>query len=131
MADLSKFYTVDEANRLVPELTKLLTEMQAAKDAIIAHREELERLEVVAAGNGHARHAEALTAELDQHVRQLNIRLEWLQDADIELRDLDEGLIDFPSIRNARRIWLCWKLGEPRVGYWHEVNTGFGSRQRL
>jgi hypothetical protein len=52
-------------------------------------------------------------------------------DASIELRDLDDGLLDFPSLRGTRMIWLCWKQGEPQVAYWHELNNGFATRQRL
>jgi hypothetical protein len=131
MAEIRKFYTLEEANRLLPELTAMLREMQAAKTEILTHRDELEQLELVAASNGHARHAEELTAQLDVLVRLLDDRLERLAAASIELRDLDDGLLDFPSLRGPRMIWLCWKLGEPRLAYWHDLNTGFASRQRL
>lgn len=131
MAEIRKFYTVEEANRLLPELVAILHEMQAAKTQIMARRDELEQLEQVAAQNGHAKHAEELTAELDKLVRLLDDCLERLVNADIELRDLDDGLLDFPSLRGARMIWLCWKQGEPDVAYWHELNSGFASRQKL
>jgi hypothetical protein len=131
MAEIRKFYTVEEANRMLPELTLILHEMQAAKEEILTHRDELEQLEQVAASNGHAHHAEELTAQLDTLVRLLNHRLERLNDASIELRDLDDGLLDFPSLRGTRMIWLCWKLGELQLAYWHELNSGFASRQRL
>ena len=131
MAEIRKFYTVEEANRLLPDLTITLREMQAAKGEILSHRDELEQLELVAASNGHARHAEELTARLDDLVRLLEARLERIVDASIELRDLDDGLLDFPSLRGARMIWLCWKQGEPQVAYWHELNSGFATRQRL
>jgi hypothetical protein len=131
MAEIRKFYTVEEANRLLPELVAILQDMQAAKTQIIARRDELEQLEQLAAQNGHAKHAEQLTSELDELVRLLNDHLERLTSADIELRDLDDGLLDFPSLRGARMIWLCWKQGESDVAYWHELNNGFASRQRL
>ncbi|PZS02778.1 MAG: DUF2203 domain-containing protein [Candidatus Chloroheliales bacterium] len=131
MAEIRKFYTVEEANRILPELTAILQQMQGAKEQILAHRDELEQLEQVAASNGHAQHAEELTAQLDALVRLLNNRLERLNDASIELRDLDDGLLDFPSLRGTRMIWLCWKLGELQVAFWHELNTGFTSRQKL
>jgi hypothetical protein len=49
----------------------------------------------------------------------------------ITLRDIERGLIDFPALVAGRQVWLCWELGEDAVGYWHELDTGFGSRRPL
>jgi hypothetical protein len=49
----------------------------------------------------------------------------------ITLRDIERGLIDFPALASGRQVWLCWELGELQVGYWHELDTGFGSRRPL
>ncbi len=54
-----------------------------------------------------------------------------LQDAGIMLRDLDRGLVDFPALRNGREVYLCWEVGEDRVGFWHELDTGFAARRPL
>jgi hypothetical protein len=47
------------------------------------------------------------------------------------LRDLDRGLIDFPSIRDGREIYLCWIDGEPGIAFWHELDAGYPGRQSL
>jgi hypothetical protein len=49
----------------------------------------------------------------------------------IELKDPEQGLIDFRSIREGREVYLCWKLGEERVSHWHEIDAGFAGRQAL
>ena len=49
----------------------------------------------------------------------------------VELKDHNTGLIDFPCRMGDREVYLCWRLGEPEVGYWHEVNAGFAGRQKL
>ena len=49
----------------------------------------------------------------------------------ITLRDIDDGLVDFPALVSGRQVWLCWKRGEGAVGYWHSIDTGFSSRQPL
>ena len=54
-----------------------------------------------------------------------------LQEAGIVLRDLDRGLVDFPALRGDREVYLCWELGEDRVAFWHELDTGFAGRQPL
>jgi hypothetical protein len=57
--------------------------------------------------------------------------LEWLHDRDIELKDLQMGLIDFYHEREGRIVYLCWRLGEPEVLFWHDLDTGFAGRQLL
>jgi hypothetical protein len=49
----------------------------------------------------------------------------------VTLRDISTGLIDFPALANGRPIWLCWRLGENNIAWWHESNTGYDSRQPL
>jgi hypothetical protein len=54
-----------------------------------------------------------------------------LRERDIVLRDLDRGLVDFPSLRDGREVYLCWEEGEPEIAFWHEPDTGFGGRRPL
>ena len=49
----------------------------------------------------------------------------------IHLRQIETGLVDFPALVSGRPIWLCWRLGEERVEWWHETTEGFDSRRRL
>ena len=56
---------------------------------------------------------------------------EELHKLGVELKDPNTGLVDFPSMRNAREVYLCWRLGEPGVEYWHELNAGFAGRQSI
>ena len=48
-----------------------------------------------------------------------------------ELKHVDQGLIDFPALREGREVYLCWRLGEPTIGWWHDLDTGFAGRQPL
>jgi hypothetical protein len=57
--------------------------------------------------------------------------LEHLESLGIVVRDLDSGLIDFPTIRDGQRAWLCWRLSDGDLGYWHSTREGFASRQPL
>ena len=54
-----------------------------------------------------------------------------LQAMEIVLRDLDRGLVDFPALRDGREIYLCWEEGEAEIGYWHDVDAGYGGRRPL
>jgi hypothetical protein len=83
------------------------------------------------------------TGDLDQEeARRLRLRMQGVIDQmaaavaqidtlGITLRDIERGLIDFPSEVDDRQVWLCWQLGEGRVEYWHEIDTGFEGRQPL
>ena len=57
--------------------------------------------------------------------------LSWFRDRGIVVRDIEQGLIDFPGLRGGRQIYLCWRLGEDAVNFWHDRETGFAGRQPL
>jgi hypothetical protein len=84
------------------------------------------------AGNGNAVHADALArseAEMTEIGGGMRALVEHLESLGIELRDLEQGLVDFPGERDGRPVWLCWRLAEPAVGHWHPIDEGFTSRQ--
>ena len=62
---------------------------------------------------------------------QLRDALARLQEAEVVLRDLDRGLVDFPAIRDEREVYLCWVEGEDEIGYWHDLEAGFAGREPL
>ncbi len=121
-----KFYSVNDANALVPKLKPVLerirkTQETLAKDKTVAAVREK------AAQNGGGlpgRHLSELTKTLDRDLRQLQ---EW----GIVLRDPSIGLIDFFHEREGETVFLCWKLGEAKVEWWHPLETGIAGRQRL
>lgn len=130
---MPKYYTVQEANMMLPQLTQLLQQIQglARQKGMVDGRVAQVRKAVM--GNGHHNPIEdpmvvQATSALNDALRDAFVRLdEW----DIELKDIPTGLIDFRAMREGREIYLCWRLGEPEVEYWHELTTGFDGRQPL
>ena len=128
---MPKFYTLQEANAMLPRLTTLLQELQThgAQLSRIGTQQALIRRKI--GGNGH--HVEQEDAELQRAERPIEQALQsalaLLAEWDIELKDLARGLVDFPAMREGRQIFLCWELGEPEVAFWHETDTGYSSRQ--
>lgn len=124
-------YTLDEARALVPRLRSLLIQlavekgrMEAAHAALHAHLR----------ANGSPDHA----TETARHERQVaEIRagmgalLQHVEELGVVLRDLDSGLCDIPAERDGERIWLCWRLADPQLGWWHGVREGFANRRPL
>ena len=54
-----------------------------------------------------------------------------LESLGVEVRDLDAGLVDIPTLRDGERVWLCWRLEDPDLGWWHTTREGFASRRPI
>ncbi|MBF6600335.1 MAG: DUF2203 domain-containing protein [Dehalococcoidia bacterium] len=127
-------FTLEQAQAMVPKVRDELMAMQGLKRAIDDLRIGLARIVEKATGNGHVRSEDELERQrrrAEELVRQLNERLARINDWGVELKGLDEGLVDFPAERDGRVVYLCWRLGEERIEWWHEIDAGFGGRQPL
>jgi hypothetical protein len=121
-----RHYTREEANALLPQLKPLLLKLRDAKDQLTDEQAH-DLLSEAAPGNGGGE-AGVQVGEAFLEVRNM---LEALNEAGIVVRDLDRGLIDFPSLVDDEEIYLCWELGEDSVDYWHDLDSGYGGRQPL
>jgi hypothetical protein len=70
-------------------------------------------------------------AERDKAAQELQDTLAEIDAIGVQVKDLDQGLLDFPSVLDGRSILLCWKLGEKEIGYWHSPEDGFAGRKPL
>lgn len=119
-----RLYTLEEANAELPDLRERLPRLRVARDGLIAASERIK--EAVASDGGGVAEAGWFT-----HQQTLKTELEHLAERGILLRDPEVGLIDFPAERGGRPVFLCWRLGEDQVAWYHEANAGFGSRKPL
>lgn len=145
---MTRFFDLDAANDALPEVRGILTRLADERQELIRLRDEvLERqsaveaaAEATAGGSGTAssRRADAEVAEL----RRLRLRMQGVIDQmqagvaridelGVTLRDIETGLIDFPALVTGRQVWLCWRLGEDDVAWWHELTTGVAGRRSL
>jgi hypothetical protein len=127
MPHFEKYFTLDEANSLLPELRELLSEMKALQGNLKGSYEQAKPLLEAASENGGG----FVGGDYLNNVQSLNRRLQRFSDLGIQLKDVDRGLVDFPAWREDREILLCWHLGEESVEFWHELETGFAGRKRL
>jgi hypothetical protein len=129
-----RLFTLDEAEALLPTIVPILEAIREAHGELTAAQGEIgERLRPVQ-GNGHHVDGDALGRLRESGVRAAAIvqqRTATLAELDVELKDPSTGLIDFRSEREGRVVYLCWRLGEPRIDWWHELDAGFIGRQRL
>jgi len=121
-----RHFTREEANALLPQLTTMLDQLRDAKDEL-TDSEAHEALSEAAPTNGGGEEGRQVGVAFLE-VRRL---LEAIEQAGIVLRDIDRGLIDFPTLIEGREVYLCWELGEDEVAYWHELETGYGGREPL
>jgi hypothetical protein len=121
-----RHFSREEANSLLPRLTALLSQLQEAKDEL-TDSEAHEALSEAAPTNGGGEQGRQVGVAFLE-VRRI---LETVERAGIVLRDIDRGLVDFPALIDGREVYLCWELGEDEVGYWHDLEGGYGGREPL
>ncbi|MBI3978218.1 MAG: DUF2203 domain-containing protein [Chloroflexi bacterium] len=126
-----RVFTVDEANALLPSLRDLLERMRRQAAEMQKVRSALNAVRPRARANGHAPRAEELAGRLYELEHELQEADQRLSDWGVLLRDLESGLVDFPANRQGQSIFLCWRLSEDRVGFWHDRQSGFDARQPL
>ena len=119
-----RHFTVEEADALLDGLRERLSAIREARATVLRSASPVGQR---AAGNGGGKDG----SELFDALRVLRREVERLIAEGIILRDADSGLIDFPALREGRLVYLCWTPDEERVGYWHEVDAGFGGRRPL
>ena len=128
-----RLFTVEQAEALLPQLAPLLWQLRQLKEEHDASQKALAALQAKAAGNGHGMDGELgqARAGLQHAVTGINAIIERVQGMGCELKDMEMGLIDFRSEMDGREVYLCWKLGEENIGWWHETDSGFSSRRPL
>ena len=121
-----RHFTRAEANALLPRLSDLLSHLREAKDEL-TDEEAHEVLSEAAPANGGGDQGKRVGVAFLE-VRRL---LETIEQSGIVLRDIDRGLVDFPAVVEGREVYLCWELGEDDVGYWHDLDAGYGGREPI
>ena len=131
---MARFYDIDEANATLGELESIATVLAEQRAELVRLRDH-----ALARSPGTGDDVEPLS---DEELRTLRLRMQGLVDQmaagvaridqlGLSLRDIESGLIDFPALVAGRQVWLCWRLGEGDVEWWHELSDGFGGRRPL
>ena len=132
---MSQRFTLAEAESLLPLLDRLLREAVAMK----AEHEEAEQIlqqlkeHVVLMGGVMMDRNKAVEARARKEVAGARLKnaVEQVTATGCEVKDLDIGLVDFPTLYRDREVYLCWKLGEPAIAFWHGVDEGFRGRKPI
>lgn len=122
-----RLFSLSEANHLIPSLEQHLSAVKKGKAVLIHTKDEIKKASKNAQFGGGSSMAPHYISALEQ----INDHLQKIQEMGVLVKDVEMGLCDFPHLHEGRVVYLCWKLGEPEVGWWHEVHSGYASRQPL
>lgn len=131
---MPKQFTLSEATALLPSIRPILEEIINLRARLERTERDLVSLHWKARTNGHAEHQGSFGEGQEARTElmtEINAQLVKLHDLGVELKDPAIGLVDFPSLREDRLVYLCWRLGEPEISYWHDIDAGFAGRQPL
>ncbi len=129
-----KYFTVEQANAMLPLVRAIVKDLADLSREVIDRRERLSHLLSQRNGQPTDVYREELVQieeELEKDGQRLRDYVEELKRLGIEPKNGPEGLVDFPTLVDGREAYLCWKLGEPEVLFWHELEAGFAGRQSL
>jgi hypothetical protein len=121
-------YTPQDANRALPDVKRRFNTIVSQKTHVIAIQQELER---IIESNSSLERFIKKKQELNLAVSNLYKSIEQLECMGIMIKSVDEGLVDFPSLRFDQEVWLCWKAGETEIKFWHAKDEGFIGRKPL
>jgi hypothetical protein len=122
----TRHYTLDEANASLAWVQEAIGQLRDARQGL-SDEEAREALAEAGPQNGGGDPGRVVS----EAFLQLRAALARLQEAEVVLRDLDRGLVDFPALRDGREVYLCWVEGEHEIGYWHDLEAGFAGREPL
>ena len=127
-----RLFTVPEANSLLPDVMPLLLELRSYKVTLDSAVVALSALTPAMRQNGPAAQARELEARIQALTAELAAGIDQVTAMGIDIKSLEHGLIDFPSLRDGRVVFLCWRLGEgPSIRFWHDIDAGFAGRRPL
>ena len=121
-------FTLDGANSILPEVRRKFDETLSQRSNVIKIQEELQN--IIDSESNFEKYFKK-KQELNHAVTCLYQMIQEIEDMGIMIKSVDEGLLDFPSIKDHEEIWLCWKYGEERVKFWHHKDEGFKGRKPI
>ena len=132
---MSRLFTLHEAEELLPSVDRWLrSAIDNRQNASQLDRETTAWLTRISISGGiqvDVNQFSEMKAGRERALERLKQALEQIEKSGCLVKDLDIGLVDFPTLLDGREVYLCWKLGEPRIGFWHHTSEGFQGRKSI
>ena len=123
----NKYFSVEEANAFIPKLLIDIPRIQGLMKSLVRDYPDVRKAREKAQLNGGSLQG----ADYVNCVLQINFLMDELATKGCILKGIEHGLVDFPSLRDGKEVYLCWKNPEQRIEYWHDILSGFAGRQRI
>jgi hypothetical protein len=120
-------FTRAEANELIPQLRSYFTVIRRAKTVLVQTSDDIKKASANAESGGGSRFGRVYI----QALHDVSSNLQSIQDLGVVVKDVNAGLCDFPYSHEGRIVYLCWKLGETEIRWWHELSLGYKDRLPL
>ena len=122
-----RIFTLAEANCLIPQLEQLWSMITRGRAVLVQTKDEIKK----ASSKAHLGGGSVLGSQYIQALQEINESLHTIHEMGVIVKDIESGLCDFPYMLKGQIVYLCWKLGEDTIHWWHEVNGGYAGRQIL
>lgn len=130
----AKLFTIEQANATLPLVRAITTDLAGLGGDVLDRRQRLARVAAgrnLKPGDPYSDELAQMQADLERDQQKLLDYIAELRELGVEPKGAIEGLVDFPSEQDGRIVYLCWRLGEPEVLFWHDLDAGFAGRQPL
>jgi hypothetical protein len=130
----ARLFSIDQANAMLPLVRAITSDLARLAKDVVERRHRLALLTSgrdLKPGDPYSDELTQMEAELERDASRLQDYVEELRELGVEPKGAVEGLVDFPCLLDGRLVLLCWRLGEPEVLYWHDLDSGFAGRQPL
>lgn len=124
-------FTLAQASAMLPDLREKLLELRRGKKELHAINESLREISPAMRSNGSGQRAHELELSAAALVSRMGALLAEIEERGVLIKDIDQGLVDFPSQRDGRVVFLCWMADEQEIGFWHEIDDGFRGRKAI
>ena len=128
---LSRTFTVEQANRMLPLVRRIVRDIVDAHQAWQKALQAYENAATWTRADSPSGHVTALENDVRRLAAEIEGYLVELRELSVDFKGFEQGLVDFPGEREGRVVCLCWKLDEDEVAYWHEVSDGYAGRQPI
>ncbi len=124
---MPRYFTLEQANDALVAIKPMVAEILEIRQIILERQPDVWPSLQKAVGNGGSKAASQVALEF----ARMDALVHQIQASGVLLKDINIGLLDFPSLREGREIYLCWRYGEDSVQFWHDLDAGYAGRQRL
>lgn len=121
------YFTVDEANALLPQIEPLMAELLERRARVVRERDQV----TAVVSDGRSDVGSAAASALVREFIRIEALIDEIRAFGCQLKDINVGLLDFLAEIDGREVYLCWRYGESRIAYYHELHTGFAGRKAI